>query len=61
MATQFPEQIPVSIVDSVATAINQSIDRLVLFLEQRRVQLLRVLKDTREKMGANRVARQQME
>ena len=61
MATQFPELIPVPIVDPVATAINQSIDRLVLFLEQRRVQLLTELRDTREEMGANRVARQQME
>ena len=49
------------IVDPVATAINQSIDRLVLFLEQRRVQLLTELRETREEMGANRVARQQME
>ena len=61
MATQLPELIPVPIVDPVATAINQSIDRLILFLEQRRVQLLTELRDTREEMGANRVARQQME
>ena len=61
MATQFPELIPVPLVDPVATAINQSIDRLVLFLEQRRVQLFTELRDTREEMGANRVARQQME
>ena len=60
MATQFPEIIPVPIVDPVATAINQSINRLILHLEQRRVQLLRELRDTREEMGANRVARQQM-
>ena len=49
------------IVDPVATAINQSIDRLILILEQRRVQLLTELRDTRGEMGANRVARQQME
>ena len=49
------------IVDPVATAINQSIDRLILFLEQRRVQLLRELTDAREEKGANRVAPQQME
>ena len=61
MATQFPEPIPVPNVDPVATAINQSIDRLVLILEQRRVQLLTELRDRREEMGANRVARQQME
>ena len=60
MATQFTEPITVPIVDPVATAINQSIDRLILFLEQRRVQLLRELKDTREEMGANPGARQQM-
>ena len=49
------------IVDPVATVINQSIDRLILYLEQRRVQLLRELRDTCEEMGANQVARQQME
>ena len=49
------------IVDPVETAINESIDRLIVHLEQRRAQLLRELKDTREEMGANRVARQQME
>ena len=61
MATQFPELIQVPIVDPVETAINESIDRLIVHLEQRRAQLLRELKDTREEMGANRVARQQME
>ena len=48
------------IVGPVATAINQSIDSLIHFLEQRRAQLLRELRDTREEMGANQVARQQM-
>ena len=61
MATQSPEPIPVPLVDPVATAVNQLIDRLILSLEQRRVYLLTQLRDTREEMGANRVARQQME
>ena len=61
MATQFTEQITVPIVDPVAKAINKSIDRLVLFLEQRRVQLLRELRDTREEIEANRGAGQQVE
>ena len=47
-------------VDPIARQINQSIDRLVLFLEQRRVQLLTELRDRRREMGDNRVARQQM-
>ena len=61
MATQIPELFPVPIVDPVATQINQSIDRLILSLEQRRHQLLTDLRDRREKISANRVARQQME
>ena len=61
MATQSPEPIPVPLVDPVATAINQLIDRLILSLEQRRVYLLTQLKGTREEMGANQEARQQME
>ena len=61
MATQFPELIPVPLIDPVSIHINQSIDRLVLFLEQRRVQLLTELRDRREEMRENQVARQQME
>ena len=61
MATQFPEPIPVPPVDPVATQINQSIDRLILSLEQRRVQLLTDLRDRREEMRANQVASQQIE
>ena len=61
MATQFPEPIPVPLVDPVATQINQSIDRLILSLEQRRVQLLTDLRDRREEMRANQVASQQIE
>ena len=61
MATQFPEPIPVPLVDPVATQINQSIDRLILSLEQRRVQLLTDLRDKREEMRANQVASQQIE
>ena len=61
MATQFPELIPVPIIDPVSIHINQSIDRLVLFLEQRRVQLLTELRDRREEMRENQVAHQQME
>ena len=61
MATQFPEPIPVPLVDPVATQINQSMDRLILSLEQRRVQLLTDLRDRREEMRANQVASQQIE
>ena len=61
MATQFPEPIAVPLVDPVATAINQSIDRLILSLEQRRVHLLTLLRDTREQMRGSQVALQQME
>ena len=61
MATQIPELIPVPIVDTVATQINKSIDRLILSLEQRRHQLLTDLRDRREEISANRVPRQQME
>ena len=61
MATQFPEQISVPLVDPISIQINQSIDRLVLSLEQRRVQLLTELRDRREEVRANQVARQQME
>ena len=61
MATQFPEQIPVPLVDPISIQINQSIDRLVLSLEQRRVQLLTELRDRREEVRENQVARQQME
>ena len=61
MATQFPEPIPVPLVDPVATQINQSIDRLILSLEQRRVHLLTDLRDRREEMRANQVASQQIE
>ena len=60
MATQIPELIPVPIVDPVATQINQSVDRLILSLEQRRHQLLTDLRDRREEISANWVARQQM-
>ena len=61
MATQFPEPIAVPLVDPIATAINQSIDRLILSLEQRRVHLLTLLRDTREQMRDSQVALQQME
>ena len=61
MATQLPQPIPMPRVDPIAKQINQSIDRLILFLEQRRAQLLTQLRDSREEMGANRLARQQME
>ena len=61
MATQFPELVPVPLVDPIAIAINQSIDRLVLSLEQRRSQLLTQLRNTREEMRHNRVALHTME
>ena len=61
MATQFPEPIALPIIDPVSIQINQSIDRLILSLEQRRVQLLTDLRDRREEMRANQVARQEME
>ena len=49
------------LVDPVATAINQSIDRLIFSLQQRRVHLLTLLRDTREEMRHHQVALQQME
>ena len=61
MATQFPETVPVPRVDPIALQINQSIDRLVLSLEQRRAQLLSDLRDRREEMRANQVVRQEIE
>ena len=56
MATQIPEPI----IDPVSIQINQSIDRLILSLEQRRVQLLTDLRDRPEEMRENQVSRQQM-
>ena len=56
MATQIPEPI----IDPVWIQINQSIDRLILSLEQRRVQLLTDLRDIREEMREDQVLRQQM-
>ena len=61
MATQFPESIPVPLVDPVATQINQSINRLILSLEQRKFQLLTDLRDRREEMRVNQVASQHIE
>ena len=49
------------LVDPVATAINQSIDRLICSLKQRRVHLLTLLRDTREQIRHSQVALQQME
>ena len=56
MATQIPE----SIIVPVSIQINQSTDRLMLSFEQRRVQLWTYLRDRREEMRQNQVARQQM-
>ena len=61
MATQFPEPIPMPRVDPIATAINQSIDRLIHSLHQRRVHLLTLLRDTREEMRHHQVALRQMD
>ena len=49
------------LVDPVATAINESIDRLIFSLQQRRVHLLTLLRDTREEMRHHQVALRQME
>ena len=49
------------LVDPVATAINESIDRLMFSLQQRRVHLLTLLRDTREEMRHHQVALRQME
>ena len=61
MATKLSQPTPAPRVDPVAKQINQSIDRLVLFLEQRRVELLTELRNIRDEVRANRVAREQME
>ncbi|KAI6654363.1 hypothetical protein LOD99_760 [Oopsacas minuta] len=70
MATLFPETIraphmsePLTepIIDSIAVQINQSIDRLIFLLNQRRVHLLATLRDRREEMKTDLVAGQEME
>ncbi|KAI6649088.1 hypothetical protein LOD99_6809 [Oopsacas minuta] len=70
MATQFPETIGVPqmpeplaepIIDPIAVQINQSIDRLIFLLNQRRVHLLATLRDRREEMRADLVTRQEVE
>ena len=61
MATQFPELIPVPVTDPVSIQINQSIDGLILSLEQRRAQLLTELMDRREEIRHSMLARQQIE
>ncbi|KAI6649084.1 hypothetical protein LOD99_6805 [Oopsacas minuta] len=70
MATQFPETIGVPrmpeplaepIIDPIAVQINQSIDRLIFLLNQRRVHLLATLRNRREEMRADLVARQEVE
>ncbi|KAI6649096.1 hypothetical protein LOD99_6817 [Oopsacas minuta] len=70
MATQFPETIGVPrmpeslaepIIDPIAVQIHQSIDRLIFLLNQRRVHLLATLRNRREEMRTDLVARQEME
>ena len=61
MATKLSQPTPAPRVDPVAKQINQSIDRLVLFLEQRRVELLAELRNIRDEVRESRVAREQME
>ncbi|KAI6658093.1 hypothetical protein LOD99_15806 [Oopsacas minuta] len=60
MATQFPEPIQVPIVDPLEQEINQSIDRMIFLLNQRRIHLLTTLRNKREETRANQVACQQM-
>ena len=61
MATQIPETVPAPILDPIATAINQTINRLIYSLEQRRLYLLTSLKDKREEMRSNQLALKQVE
>ena len=61
MATQIPETMSVPILDPVASAINQTIDRLIISLEQRRLFLLTTLRDKRENIRANHVVLKQVE
>ncbi|KAI6647873.1 NHL repeat containing protein [Oopsacas minuta] len=60
MATQFPEPIAVTIVDPLEQEINQSIDRLIFLLNQRRIHLLTTLRNKRQETRGNQVACQQM-
>ncbi|KAI6651511.1 hypothetical protein LOD99_5119 [Oopsacas minuta] len=61
MVTQFPDTTGVSYVDHIEIEINQSIDKLIFRLNQRRVHLLAKLRDMREEMRADLVSRQEME
>ncbi|KAI6647946.1 hypothetical protein LOD99_8406 [Oopsacas minuta] len=69
MATQFPETIGVPYmheplsehIDPIAVQINQSIDRLIFLLNQRRAHLLATLRNTREEMRTDLVAREEVE
>ena len=49
---------PNPFVDPIANAINKSIDRLIFSLQRRRVHLLTVLKEKREELENNKLARQ---
>ncbi|KAI6649080.1 PEP-CTERM domain protein [Oopsacas minuta] len=69
MATQFPEtigvpQMPESLaepfIDPIEVQIHQSINKLIFLLNQRRVHLLATLRDRREEMRADLVARQEI-
>ena len=60
MAAQIPET-GVPILDPIASAINNTIDRLIYALEQRRLYLLIALRDKREETRANQVALKQVE
>ncbi|KAI6661724.1 NHL repeat containing protein [Oopsacas minuta] len=60
MATQFPGPIPVPIVDPLEQEINQSIDRMIFLLNQRRIHLLTNLRNKQEETRANQVAYQEM-
>ncbi|KAI6654154.1 NHL repeat containing protein [Oopsacas minuta] len=59
MATQFPETICMPLLDPIEVEINQSIDRLISILNQRRVHLLTTLRNRREEIRANQLARKQ--
>ncbi|KAI6654156.1 hypothetical protein LOD99_3001 [Oopsacas minuta] len=61
MATQFPETICMPLLDPIEVEINQSIDRLISILNQRRIHLLTTLRNRREEIRANQLAPKQID
>ena len=61
MATQNQDTIPMQLIDPIETAINESIDSLIISLQQRRGHLLTLLRGTREEMKQNQAALREKE